>query len=68
MNGLTIDWKDPSFWTKTTIQLIILYNTIFKKNIDPQAGAALVTTLEGIFHFGHAYVQAAQATAAVPPK
>lgn len=50
-------WKTTEFWGKTLVQLIVLYNSLFKGSIDPQAALTIVAGLEGIYTGGRAVVK-----------
>lgn len=61
MNGPAQFWKDPQWWTKTIVQGIVLFNSLYHKNIDPNVGVGAVSALEAIFHAGQSLIQSSHA-------
>ena len=73
MNGPTPDYKNPAWWSKMVVQAVLLYNSIYHKNIDPNIGVGLVAGLEALYHAfasllasAHAIKDAIKPTPVVP--
>lgn len=60
MDGVKPGWQTTEFWGKTVVQGIVLYNSFFHKNLDPQLAVQIVSTIEAIYHGLRALVKAAQ--------
>lgn len=50
-----------AFWGKSVVQLVMLYNAFYHKNLDPKLAAELVTSLEAAYHGVYGLVQSAHA-------
>jgi len=61
MNEPTPDLKSPSFWTKNIIQGIVVYNSLFHKNVDPQVGLIVLAAVESAYHAVQGLIHAAHA-------
>lgn len=64
MGGFKMDGIKPGIFTteflgKTAIQLVLLYNSLYHKNVDPQTAVLIITGLEGIYVAGRSIVKAA---------
>ena len=57
MDGVKPGWQTTEFWGKTVVQVIVLYNTFCKGNLDPQMGAQIVGAIEGLYHALRAVVK-----------
>lgn len=57
-------WKSSEFWTKNIVQVVIIYNAMAKKNLDPQLAINLVVALEGVYTLGRTLVKAGKDFAA----
>lgn len=51
--------KSTEFWSKVVVQLVLIYNSLYKKNLDPQLALAIVGALEGIYPLARSVVKAA---------
>jgi len=60
MDGVKPGWKTTEFWGKTVVQGVVIYNTFFNKNLDPQLAVQIVSTIEAIYHGLRALVKAVQ--------
>lgn len=47
------------FWSKNIVQLILIYNALYKKNIDPQVAVSIVAGLEAIYPIARSIVKSA---------
>lgn len=59
MDGVKPGWQTSEFWGKTLVQGVILYNSFFHKNIDPQLATQAVGAIEAIYHALRAAVKVA---------
>jgi microcystin-dependent protein len=51
-------WQTTEFWTKNIVQLVVLYNALAKKNLDPQLAINLIVALEGVYTIGRTVAKA----------
>ncbi len=48
------------FWSKNVVQLVVIYNALYKKDLDPQTAVAIVAALEGGYIAFRSLVKAAK--------
>lgn len=58
MEGTKPGWQTSEFWITNTATLVLMYNSLFHKNIDTKTAAIIIGAMVSIYTTGRSVIKA----------